>query len=92
MKRTIFLLALAIVTSAAFAQKGKVTTAQSLKEAGKIKEAFETIEKTVDEANPKSAKTIPWAKTWEVRGEIYQAIAVLKQYVHHYLALPAIPL
>ncbi len=74
MKRTIILLALAIVTSAAVAQKGKVTTAQSLKEAGKIKEAFETIELTVDPSNPKSAKSIPWAKTWEVRGEIYQAI------------------
>ena len=74
MKRTIILLAIAIVSSTAFAQKGKVTTAQSLKEAGKIKEAFETIESTVDPSNPKAEKSIPWAKTWEVRGEIYQAI------------------
>lgn len=74
MKRTIILLALIIACSATYAQKGKVTTAQSLKEAGKIKEAFETIEETVDPSNSKSAKSIPWAKTWEVRGEIYQAI------------------
>ena len=74
MKRTIILLAIAIVSSTAFAQKGKVTTAQSLKEAGKIKEAFETIESTVDPSNQKAEKSIPWAKTWEVRGEIYQAI------------------
>jgi tetratricopeptide (TPR) repeat protein len=60
--------------SATFAQKGKVTTAQSLKDAGKIAEAHAAIEEAIDESNPKSAKSIPWPKTWEVRGEIYQAI------------------
>lgn len=74
MKKTIILLAFVIACSATFAQKGKVTTAQSLKEAGKIKEALETIELTIDPSNSKSEKSIPWPKTWEVRGEIYQAI------------------
>ena len=74
MKSTIILLALMLAFSSAFAQKGKVTSAQTLKEAGKIDEAFATIEQTVDPSNPKAEKTIPWAKTWEVRGEIFQAI------------------
>jgi tetratricopeptide (TPR) repeat protein len=60
--------------SSAFAQKGKVTTAQSLKDAGKIAEAYTAIEEAIDESNPKSEKSIPWPKTWEVRGEIFQAI------------------
>ena len=74
MKRTLLLLALIICVSAAFAQKGKVISAQSFKDQGKIKEAFEAIETAVDAENPKSEKSIPWPKTWEVRGQIYQAI------------------
>jgi tetratricopeptide (TPR) repeat protein len=75
MKRTIILLAFVFAFSATFAQKGKVTTAQSLKDAGKLAEAHATIEEAIDESNPKAEKSIPWPKTWEVRGEIYQAIA-----------------
>ncbi len=78
MKKTIFLLALVFSVSVVFAQKGKVTTAQNLKESGKIQEALETIELTVDPTNDKSEKTISWPKTWEVRGEIYQAIGQSK--------------
>lgn len=74
MKRTVFLFALVFAVSAAFAQKGKVTSAQNLKETGKLEKAMETIEETIDPANDKSDKTIPWPKTWETRGEIYQAI------------------
>jgi len=74
MKRTIFLLAFVFMVSGVFAQKGKVTSAQNLKDTGKLDKAVETIESTIDPANPKSSKTIPWPKTWEVRGEIYQAI------------------
>lgn len=74
MKKTIILLSLVLAFSSAFAQKGKVTTAQSLKDAGKIAEAYAAIEETIDESNPKSEKSIPWPKTWEVRGEIFQAI------------------
>ncbi len=74
MKKTIIVLTLMVAFSSAFAQKGKVTTAQSLKDAGKIAEAYAAIEEAIDESNPKSAKSIPWPKTWEVRGEILQAI------------------
>ena len=74
MKRSIFLLAFVFACFGAFAQKGKVTGAQNLKDAGKLDEALETIELTVDPSNEKAEKTIPWPKTWEIRGEIYQAI------------------
>lgn len=74
MKKTIILLALVMAFSSAFAQKGKVTTAQSLKDAGKIAEAFEAIEEAINPSNEKAEKSIPWPKTWEVRGEILQAI------------------
>lgn len=74
MKKTIIMLALLVAFSSAFAQKGKVTTAQSLKDAGKIAEAYAAIEEAIDASNPKSEKSLPWPKTWEVRGEILQAI------------------
>lgn len=74
MKKTIVLLALMLAVSGAFAQKGKVTSAQNLKDTGKLDKALETIESTIDPSNPKAEKSIPWPKTWEVRGEIYQAI------------------
>ena len=51
MKRTIIVLALMVAFSSAFAQKGKVTTAQSLKDAGKIAEAYAAIEEAIDESN-----------------------------------------
>lgn len=74
MKRTIILFALIISVTAVFAQKGKVSSAQSYKDSGKLDKAVETIEETVDPSNEKSEKTIGWPKTWEVRGEIFQAI------------------
>ncbi len=74
MKKTIILLAFVFAVSGAFAQKGKVTSAQNLKDTGKLDKAFETIEETIDSSNPKAEKSIPWPKTWEVRGDIYQAI------------------
>lgn len=74
MKRTIILLSLALAFSVTYAQKGKVTSAQNLKDAGKIKEAYEAIKVAVDPANPKSESSINWPKTWETRGEIYQEI------------------
>jgi len=74
MKKTTILLAMVLAFSSAFAQKGKVTTAQSLKDAGKIAEAYAAIEEAIDESNSKAEKSIPWPKTWEVRGEIFQAI------------------
>lgn len=74
MKRLFIVLILMFAFFAGFAQKGKVTKAQTLKESGELKEALETINATVDPANDKSEKTIDWPNTWEVRGEIYQAI------------------
>jgi len=55
-------------------QTAKITTAINLKESGKINEAVETIDQAIDPENEKSEKTIDWPKTWETRGEIYQAI------------------
>lgn len=57
-----------------FAQKGKVTTALSNKEAGKLDKAIAAINEAVDVNNPKTESSINWARTWEVRGEIYQAV------------------
>ena len=78
MKRTIILLALVFAFSAAFAQRGKVTTAQSLKDAGKLAEAYEAIKEASDESNPKAEKSFAWPKTWEVKGEVFQAIGQSK--------------
>jgi len=58
----------------AFAQKGKVTSALSYKESGDIQKAFEAIQTAVDPENPKAEKSIPWPRTWEVRGQILQEI------------------
>lgn len=79
MKKTIILLvAIVFTVSSSFAQKGKVTTAQSLKDAGKLDKAVEAINLATDPNNEKAAKSIPWAKTWEVKGEVYQAIFASK--------------
>jgi len=74
MKKTILLLALVFVVSATFAQKGKVTSAQTFKDTGKLDKALEAINEAIDPSNEKAEKSIPWPKTWEVRGEIFQAI------------------
>ena len=57
-----------------FAQKGKVNIALSYKDAGKLDKAIVTIEEAIDVTNPKSESSINWPRTWEVRGEIYQAV------------------
>ncbi len=77
MKRTLILLTLVAFTSAAMAQKG-VSGALSAKDQGKMDKAFEAIEAVVNSTNPKDAKTINAPRTWEVRGEIFQAIAQSK--------------
>ncbi len=74
MRRTIILLTFILVVTTVFAQKGKVTSALNYKESGKLDKAYETIEETIDPSNEKSEKTINWPKTWETRGEIFQAI------------------
>lgn len=74
MKRTTILFALLFAVTCAFAQKGKVTSALSYKETGKLDKAVEAIEETIDANNPKTEGSITWPRTWEVRGEIYQAV------------------
>ena len=74
MKRTTILFALLFAVTCAFAQKGKVTSALSYKETGKLDKAVEAIEETIDANNPKTESSISWPRTWEVRGEIYQAV------------------
>ena len=78
MKKTIILLTFVFAVSVTFAQKGKVTSAQNLKDTGKLDKAYEAIESAVDPSNAKAAKSIPWPKTWEVRGEVFQAIFASK--------------
>ncbi|MBV5312846.1 MAG: tetratricopeptide repeat protein [Prolixibacteraceae bacterium] len=82
----IFLLA---VTSL-FAQKGKVNIALSNKEAGKLDKALAAIEEAIDATNPKTESSINWPRTWEVRGEIYQAVFQSKD--ENYKKLYADPL
>lgn len=55
-------------------QKGLVTKSQNLKDTGKLKEALENINLAVDPSHDKADKTISWPRTWEVRGEVYQAV------------------
>ena len=74
MKRTTILFVLLFAVTCAFAQKGKVTSALSYKETGKLDKAVEAIEETIDASNPKTEGSVTWPRTWEVRGEIYQAV------------------
>lgn len=74
MKRIVVGLALLIVFVPAFAQKGKVTSALNFKDTGKLDQAIETIQTAIDPANEKAKSSIGWPRTWEVRGEIYQAL------------------
>ncbi|HAQ20981.1 MAG TPA: hypothetical protein DCR40_17370 [Prolixibacteraceae bacterium] len=73
-----------------FAQKGKVTSALSNKETGKLDKAIVAIEEAIDATNPKTESSINWARTWEVRGEIYQAVFQSKD--ENYKKLHADPL
>lgn len=55
-------------------QKGLVTKSQNLKDTGKLEEALQNINQAVDPSHDKADKTIGWPRTWEVRGEVYQAV------------------
>ena len=74
MKRTTILFVLLFAVTSVFAQKGKVTSAQSYKDAGNLDKAVAAIEETIDANNPKTENSINWPGTWEARGDIYQAI------------------
>jgi len=74
MKRTTILIVLLFAVTCVFAQKGKVTSAKSYKDAGNLEKAVTTINEAVDATNPKTEGSINWSGTWETRGEIYQAL------------------
>lgn len=74
MKKIVTLATLLILTTAIFAQKGKVTSALSYKESGNLQKAYETIQVALDPENEKATKSLNWPRAWEVKGEILQAI------------------
>jgi len=74
MKRLMVLIIMVSFAFSGCAQRGLVTKSQTLKDTGKLGEALENINAAVDSSNEKSSKTIDWPRTWEVRGEVYQAI------------------
>jgi len=79
MRKIILLFAIfSFLGVSAFAQKGKVISARSLKDSGKLEKALETINIAIDENNEKSKKSINWPTTWVVRGDIYRAIYASK--------------
>ena len=72
----IILLALVLSFSGAFAQKGKVTSAQNFKDTGKLDKAVEAITEATDASNPKAEKSVPWPKTWEVKGDVITSYSI----------------
>jgi len=79
MRKIILLFAIfSLIGVSAFAQKGKVISARSLKDSGNLGKALETINSAIDENNEKSKKSINWPTTWQIRGDIYRAIYASK--------------
>ncbi|MCX6219526.1 MAG: hypothetical protein NTZ69_00880, partial [Bacteroidia bacterium] len=78
MKKILLVVILLSVNGFLFAQKGKVSSALSYKESGKLDKAWESIQEAINPANPKSEKSINWPDTWEARGEILEAISKSK--------------
>jgi len=74
MKKLIILTGLIMVSGVLSAQKSKVSQASNYKESGEFKKALEAIQTATDPANEKSESSLTWPRTWEVKGEIYQAI------------------
>lgn len=74
MKKLMILMVLVSIVFSGCGQKGLVTKSQNLKDTGKLDEALENINLAVDPSNDKADKTISWPRTWEVRGEVYQAV------------------
>lgn len=72
MRRITTLFILLLFVTSVFAQRGKVTSALSYKESGEILKAYQTIQEAIDPSNEKTAKSITWPRTWEVRGLILQ--------------------
>lgn len=74
MKQLFITIALAVACHAVFAQKGQVSKAVTCKESGELTKAMECIKNALDSTNEESEKTVCWPRTWQVQGEIYQAI------------------
>lgn len=75
MKKPIILLSLlCFIIMSGCSPRTKVTSSLNLKEAGKLEEALTTIEEATNPDQEKAEKTLLWPRTWEARGEIYQAI------------------
>jgi tetratricopeptide (TPR) repeat protein len=74
MKNLLFTAILIIGSMAVYAQKGKVTSALSYKDEGKLDKAWEAINETLDPANKKAEKTVNWSGAWQAKGEIIEAI------------------
>ncbi len=70
----IFLNMALLILLVACSPRTKVTSSQSLKDSGKLEEALQTINEAIDPTAENAEKTLVWPRTWEVRGEIYQAI------------------
>ncbi len=74
MKKVMIFMVLASIAFSGCGQKGLVTKSQNLKDTGKLEEALQNINQAVDPTHDKADKTIDWPRTWEVRGEVYQAV------------------
>lgn len=74
MKKLLILTGFLMVTGILPAQKSKVSLASNYKESGEFEKALEAIQTATDPANEKSKSSLNWPRTWEVKGEIYQAI------------------
>lgn len=74
MKKVMIFMVLVSMGFSGCGQKGLVTKSQNLKDTGKLEEALQNINQAVDPTHDKADKTISWPRTWEVRGEVYQAV------------------
>lgn len=75
MKKPVVLLSLLFfIILSGCSPRTKVTRSQNLKEAGKLEEALSTIEEATNPNQENAEKILLWPRTWEVRGEIYQAV------------------
>ena len=74
MKKLLILTGFLMVTGILSAQKSKVSLASNYKESGELEKALEAIQTATDPENEKSKSSMNWPRTWEVKGEIYQAI------------------
>ncbi|NLB26647.1 MAG: tetratricopeptide repeat protein [Bacteroidales bacterium] len=74
MRKIIFLLNLVLIIFAGCSPRAKVTSSQTLKDSGKLEQAFNTINEAIDPGNENADKVLNWPRTWEIRGEIFQAI------------------